>query len=91
MLSPLPSDSANSPILVGLSGGLDSSVLLHLLADSPLRANGLRAIHVHHGLHPDAGVWAAHCESLCAEFDIPSTTVRVEVRNDGDGPEAAAR
>ncbi len=91
VLSPLPSDSANSPILVGLSGGLDSSVLLHLLANSPLRANGLRAIHVHHGLHSDADAWAAHCESLCAEFDIPSTTVRVEVRNDGDGPEAAAR
>mgnify|MGYP000872394233 FL=1 len=91
VLSPLPSDSANSLILVGLSGGLDSSVLLHLLANSPLRANGLRAIHVHHGLHPDADAWAAHCESLCAEFDVPSTTVRVEVRNDGDGPEAAAR
>jgi tRNA(Ile)-lysidine synthase len=92
MLSPLPSDSANSPILVGLSGGLDSTVLLHLLAHSPLRANGLRAIHVHHGLHPDADAWAAHCESLCASLDVPLTVVRVEVdRASGLGLEGAAR
>ena len=91
MLSPLPSDSPDSPILVGLSGGLDSTVLLHLLAHSPLRANGLRAIHVHHGLHADADAWAAHCEALCAGFDIPLTVVRVEVRDNGDGPEASAR
>jgi tRNA(Ile)-lysidine synthase len=86
-----PSENANSPILVGLSGGLDSTVLLHLLAHSPLRSNGLRAIQVHHGLHADADAWAAHCESLCASLDVPLTVVRVEVRDGGDGPEAAAR
>jgi tRNA(Ile)-lysidine synthase len=92
MLSPLPSDATNPPILVGLSGGLDSTVLLHLLAHSPLRANGLRAIHVHHGLHPDADAWAAHCEAFCASLDVPLAVVRIEVdRGSGLGPEAAAR
>lgn len=92
MLSPLPTDAANSPVLVGLSGGLDSTVLLHLLAHSPLRTNGLRAIHVHHGLHPEADAWAAHCEAFCASLDVPLTVVRIEVdRGSGLGPEAAAR
>jgi tRNA(Ile)-lysidine synthase len=91
MLPRPPSDNADSPILVGLSGGLDSSVLLHLLAHSPLRANGLRAIHVHHGLHPDADGWAAHCEAACAALDVPLSVVRIDVVDTGDGPEASAR
>ena len=92
MLSPPPPDASNSPILVGLSGGLDSTVLLHLLAQSPLREAGLRAIHVHHGLYADADAWAAHCVALCAGLDVPLTVVRVEVdRASGLGLEGAAR
>ena len=92
MLSPPPSDATNSAILVGLSGGLDSTVLLHLLANSPLHANGLRAIHVHHGLHPDADAWAAHCETFCESLGVPLVVVRVdENRASGLGLEGAAR
>ncbi|GAB1596307.1 tRNA lysidine(34) synthetase TilS [Lysobacter claricitrinus] len=79
-------------LVVALSGGLDSSVLLHALATTPaLRAHGLRAVHVNHGLHDDAGAWSAHCESLCRALGVPLRTVRVDVRNVGNGPEAAAR
>ncbi|GAA5006564.1 tRNA lysidine(34) synthetase TilS [Pseudoluteimonas lycopersici] len=89
---PPPPPAASVGVLIGLSGGLDSTVLLHLLAHSPLRPNGLRAIHVHHGLHPDADAWAAHCESLCAALDVPLTIVRIEVdRASGLGLEGAAR
>lgn len=86
-------NSADKPLLVGFSGGLDSTVLLHLLAtDDDARVRGLRAIHVHHGLHPDADAWAAHCERTCATLGIALDVVRVEVRRDGgDGLEAAAR
>ena len=80
------------PVVVALSGGLDSSVLLHALAaDTAVRSRGLRALHVHHGLQVEADEWQARCERLCAMLDVPLETVRVRVEPAGDGPEAAAR
>lgn len=80
-------------VLVGLSGGLDSSVLLHLLAnDAGIRQHGLRALHVHHGLHADADDWAAHCHDVCDALDVPLLIVHVDVdRATGLGLEGAAR
>ncbi|MDH5835700.1 tRNA lysidine(34) synthetase TilS [Luteimonas kalidii] len=90
---PLPALPREGALLVGYSGGLDSTALLHRLAhDHRLRRLGLRAIHVHHGLHADADDWAAHCARTCAAWGVDLATERVEVRADaGDGPEAAAR
>ncbi len=79
--------------LVGFSGGLDSTVLLYLLAaDAEARRDGLRAIHVHHGLHAEADAWAKHCQQTCDALDVPLAIVRVEVdRASGLGLEGAAR
>ncbi|WP_407351933.1 tRNA lysidine(34) synthetase TilS [Luteimonas sp. R10] len=79
------------PLLVGYSGGLDSTVLLHGLHAGRARRD-LRAIHVHHGLQPGADAWAGHCLSTCEALGVPLRIVRVSVREDGGtGPEAAAR
>ncbi len=80
-------------VWVAFSGGLDSTVLLHRLAnDDAVRGQGLRAIHVHHGLQPEADAWAAHCEALCATFDVPLQVHRMHVDTQrGEGLEAAAR
>jgi len=83
-------DRPDAPLCVGYSGGLDSAVLLHLLATTAGTAT-LRALHVHHGLHPQADAWAEHCARTCATLGVPLTVVRVDVVRDGDGPEAAAR
>ena len=76
---------------IALSGGLDSTVLLAALASSPSPAP-LRAVHVDHGLHPDAARWSAHSAALAARFGVPCELVPVDARAQaGESPEAAAR
>ena len=81
------------PLAVGFSGGMDSSVLLHALAQlEPARARGLRAIHVDHGLHAASAQWAHHCAAFAGALGVSITTIGAEVaRNAGSGPEDAAR
>ncbi|MFL6586763.1 MAG: tRNA lysidine(34) synthetase TilS [Luteimonas sp.] len=92
---PLPDLPPDAPggLVVGYSGGLDSGVLLHALARTPaLRARGLRAVHVHHGLQAGADEWAVHCVATCARLVVPCSGHRVDVpRDSGAGLEAAAR
>jgi tRNA(Ile)-lysidine synthase len=79
-------------LCVGYSGGLDSSVLLHLLAG--LRESAvftLSAVHIHHALSPQADFWAQHCAQVCRELGVPLEVHRVEVLPVGEGLEAAAR
>ncbi len=82
-----------SCVTVALSGGLDSVVLLDVLARArERRAFRLEALHVDHGLSPHAGVWAAFCGELCRARDVPLRVVEVRVdRPRGESLEAAAR
>jgi len=79
-------------IAVGLSGGVDSVTLLDVLRKLA-RESGFRvsAIHVHHGLSPNAGAWAKFCRGLCRRWKIPLAVRRVRVTREGKGLEAAAR
>jgi len=83
-----------SRLCVGLSGGVDSVVLLHAL--DCLRRSGLQvdlsAVHVDHALSSNAGAWAAFCVDFCRRLQVPLDIHRVEVpRASGEGLEAAAR
>jgi tRNA(Ile)-lysidine synthase len=74
-------------IAVALSGGVDSVSLLHQLAARP----GVFAVHVHHGLSPNAERWAAFCRRLCKRLGVPLVVKKVKVVKSGQGLEAAAR
>jgi tRNA(Ile)-lysidine synthase len=78
---------------LGLSGGLDSSVLLHLLTAARARhaLPPLRALHVDHQLSARASDWRRHCESLCRESSVDLVTRQVRVDSAELGLEAAAR
>jgi tRNA(Ile)-lysidine synthase len=80
-------------VVVGFSGGLDSTVLLHAASDVAMEsAFNLSALHVHHGLSTNADDWADACTRACRELDIPLTHLRVDVPlNTGAGLEASAR
>ncbi|PQP05955.1 tRNA lysidine(34) synthetase TilS [Pseudomonas frederiksbergensis] len=77
---------------VAFSGGLDSTVLLHLLAHLAKNQSlpALTAIHVHHGLQAVADAWPEHCQSVCDALGVPLEVVRVQVEP-GASLERAAR
>lgn len=79
-------------LLLGLSGGVDSVVLLHTLVqlrqeDASL---SLRALYIHHGLSPNAAKWADHCRALCKQWQVEFLEQHVSV-NQEKGIEAGAR
>ena len=88
-------ETAGAPtrIAIALSGGRDSMVLLDALALlAPELHIDLSAVHVHHGLSPNAERWAEFCVAHCAERRIPFGVERVHVeRVGGASLEATAR
>jgi len=76
--------------VIALSGGLDSTVLAHALAqcsDVPVLA-----IHIDHALQTDSADWSEDCAQIAAALKIEFLSLRVDVQLDsGKGPEASAR
>lgn len=83
----------NQRVLLALSGGLDSSVLLNLLVIAKQTIPfELHAMHVHHGLSSNADAWACFCTQQCQLLNVPIEIARVQVDKDSKlGIEAAAR
>jgi tRNA(Ile)-lysidine synthase len=80
-------------IALAYSGGLDSTVLLHLAAAAcKQRGISLLAFHVHHGLSPNADRWLAHCEEQSQQAGVAFLARQVQINpHDKLGIEQAAR
>lgn len=91
-LATLLPDSEAKHLKLAYSGGVDSHVLLHLLAalrtDSPWQ---LDAIHVDHGLSPQSREWSQHCAAICESLGVPLVIEQVNVEAGNKGLEDAAR
>lgn len=77
--------------IIGFSGGMDSTVLLHLLIKLKEQQTlpPLSAIHIHHGLQTIADNWPNHCQSICNQLNIPLTTIRVTIPKQASIEQAA--
>src|SRR5258706_1066409 len=80
-------------LALGLSGGVDSAALLAILAElAPSSRFSLRAVHVNHGISPNAASWAEFCAELCTSLGIPLQVESVDVSRFASlGLEGAAR
>ncbi len=84
---------SEAKLCVAYSGGLDSTVLLHAMAElAALRGCALRALHVDHGLHADSGAWADACRAACRSIGVPVEVVALRLEPPaGASVEAFAR
>lgn len=78
-------------VVVAYSGGMDSHVLLHVLATCFPDAT-LEAVHVNHQQSSHANTWEAHTQAVCAELGVPYHSCRIQpVIQPGDSIEAVLR
>lgn len=98
-LTPVLNSGRALRFALAYSGGLDSTVLLHLLA-AWREAQGTRsaclppllAFHVHHGLSPHADAWLAHCAEQAQALGLAFDSQRVQLPPEPEnGIEEAAR
>lgn len=80
-------------LAIALSGGLDSSALLHLAhAWAEQHGVALHAFHIHHGLSQNADAWLEHCAAICVALGVTFEARRVVLeKNARTGIEEAAR
>ena len=60
-------------IIVGFSGGIDSTVLLYgvcSLARKGLLRSNIKAIHVNHGLNDSCKEWESLCKKICLSYNV---------------------
>ncbi|WMY95494.1 MAG: tRNA lysidine(34) synthetase TilS [Arsenophonus sp.] len=81
-------------ILVGFSGGLDSTVLLHALVRLREIINPhlkIRALYVHHGIHHKADNWLIHCKKICLNWKVEFHSQYIHIDPTENGLEGGAR
>ena len=80
-------------LVLGLSGGVDSVVLLSILVPLSLKLRfKLTAFHVNHGISPNSNEWEKFCLDLCSKNSIPTETAKLKIRKlSGTSLEANAR
>jgi len=69
---------SDAPIVVAVSGGLDSVTLLHLLRFGLSQSHPLHAAHFDHCTRDDSGADARWVSGLCRAWNVPLTLGRAE-------------
>lgn len=78
-------------LILGFSGGLDSTVLLHALTQCSTLGKQLIAVHVNHGISSKAQDWQDHCAQVCLESGVPFVAHKVIFNQEANLEEEARR
>ncbi|MDO8825895.1 tRNA lysidine(34) synthetase TilS [Methylophaga sp.] len=83
----------SSALWVAYSGGMDSHVLLHLLATHRNQfSQKIQVVHVDHQLQSQSADWAEHCQRVAESLQLPFHCLKVTVTDiNQSGLESAAR
>lgn len=74
-------------LAVAVSGGIDSIALLHCTARHAVQAGvEVHALHVHHGLHPDADAWMGQVAAQCRRWARAGRPVHFHAHRVADRP-----
>lgn len=82
-------------IAVAYSGGRDSTALLHATLSAVVNAAAphsvrVLALHVHHGLSPQADDWVRHAQQQCERWAARGWPVELHVHRVSDSPAAGS-
>ena len=71
--------SQSKKIIIAYSGGIDSSILLHLLFSikEDLKQS-LEVIHINHGLHDKSDDWERFCRRKCESYNISFRAISIK-------------
>lgn len=78
-------------LYVAYSGGIDSTVLLHLFASDKRLKDKITAIHINHQLHEQANRWQIHCETVCKQWGVPLVVEQLDLKGITSNIEENAR
>ncbi|MFT3798033.1 tRNA lysidine(34) synthetase TilS [Microbacterium sp.] len=84
----------DGPVVIGLSGGVDSLALTAAVAfEAPAAGIAAQAVVIDHGLQPGSDHVAARAVAAAEQLGVPARAIAVRVDSDSGngGPEAAAR
>ena len=76
-------------IVIALSGGIDSVVLLHFL-NSHYPGN-IRAVHINHNLSKHSKDWSLFCKELCHKQDVEFKSIDINIKTSSNVEENARK
>jgi tRNA(Ile)-lysidine synthase len=83
------SSLVDKKIVVALSGGVDSVVLLHFL--NRHYPGNIRAVHINHNLSKYSKEWSSFCENLCKKDNIKFKSIDIIIKNSSNIEENARK
>ena len=83
------SSLVDKKIVVALSGGVDSVVLLHFL--NRHYPGNIRAVHINHNLSKYSKEWSSFCENLCKKDNIKFKSIDIIIKKSSNIEENARK